>query len=137
MKYYFYIAPDYVLITRNGYCAHKAEINVLQVTSCLSRKESSIFDCKKLCSDVDTCVGFTYARYLFKNKTNCVLYSWICPDGLKAYPGQYTATNWKDLRPAIPSVDLTKKKVFCYGKLSGIIDLSLSLQLLSFIIIDV
>ena len=125
--YFFFIAPEYVLITSNGVCAHRNETDYRKLSYCETKIEASMIKCKNMCSEMNECVGFTYKRLQFDNGMDCILYpsGKECIGGIKYYSKDNTATSWKDLR-SDTNFDTRGIKAVCYGKLSGIVNLSLS-----------
>ena len=132
---FLYIAKDYVLITRNGKCAHKDEIDSNILTYCESRCPSSncvpsMILCKTACSDMNDCVGFSFSRDLKTSQfTSCNLYPLLgkpCPDEfMLRNRNEISPTSWKDFKAGYL---FPGDKAFCYGKILGMIDYSLSLQ---------
>ena len=118
-----------MLITSNGVCAHKAETDYKKLSYCETKLVASLINCKSMCTSMNECVGFTYKRPLSSDIMECILYpsGKDCYGGFDYYPKENTATSWKDLR-SDTNFDTFGMKAVCYGKLSGIVNLFLSLS---------
>ena len=77
---------------------------------------------------MNDCVGFSFTRREDSKFKYCYLYPLVgkrCPDKFSLDQNGIIATSWKDLKAGYQR---PQYKSICYGKILGIIDVSLSLQ---------